>query len=192
MIHDCLRAWRSTFTCLVFLLFWGTCGASASSDQAPLDLDGFGKKYKLADREVSGWTQSAKADALLLFTPDSLNQKIDGAATPYIKGGMEFTLYQVLDGPSPETCNLTAMQFSSEAKAAAMVADRQDTMSATLAIPGYDVSVASASQALTGITVLASFHDLYLEVVLDGFGSDVETARQVGAKFLQALQAKTR
>lgn len=188
MIHRTLRA----LGFFAFLMHWAACGSSASSNSGPLDLDGFGKKYRLADNEVSGWTQSSKSDAILLFTPDKLDEKIDGAATPYIQGGMEFTLYQILNGPSPQTCNLTAMKFGSEAKAAAMVADRQDTMSATIAIPGYDVSVASASQALTGITVLASFNDLYLEVVLDGYGSDVDSARQSGAKFLQALQAKTK
>jgi hypothetical protein len=191
MTNGSLRARSATLALFTVLLLWGACGSNATLDSGPLDLDGFGKKYKLADNEISGWTQSTKADSLLLFTPDKLDQKIDGAATPYIKGGMLFTMYQILNGPSPQTCNLTAMLFASEAKAAAMVADRQDTMSATISIPGYDVSVASASQALTGITVLASFKDLYLEVVLDGYGSDVDSARQVGAKFLQALQAKT-
>jgi hypothetical protein len=187
MIKRSLRA----VSVFAFLMQWAACGSSATSDSGPLDLDGFGKKYRLADNAIPGWTQSTKADALLLFTPDKLDEKIDGAATPYIQGGMEFTMYQILNGPSPQTCNLTAMKFVSEAKAAAMVADRQDTMSATISIPGYDVSVASASQALTGITVLASFKDLYVEVVLDGYGSDVDSARQAGAKFLQALQAKT-
>jgi hypothetical protein len=175
------------------LLLAAACGSSTSSGgDGALDLNGFGQKYKLADNEVSGWTQSTKDGSLLLFTPEKLVDKIDGAATPYVNQGMQFAMYQILNGPNSQTCNLTAMYFPTEAKAKAMLAERQDTMSASLAVPGYSTSVASASQALTGITVFAAFRDLYLEVVLDGFGSDADAAGQAGAKFLQAMEAKTK
>ena len=127
----------------------------------------------------------------MLFTAQTLTNKIDGAATPYVNQGMQFAMYQDLNGPAPQTCNLTAMHFGTEAQAKSMLAAQQTTMSASLSIPNYDSSEASASQTLTGITVFAAFKDLYLEVVLDGYGSDVDSASQAGAKLLQAMQAKT-
>jgi hypothetical protein len=179
---------RLTLPACVLLL--AACGSSGCSGGA-LSLDAFGRKYKLADNEVSGWTQSKGTDPFLLYTAETLTDKIDGAAIPYVKQGMQFAMYQVLDGPDPQTCNLTAMHFGTEAQAKLMLASQKTTMSASLTVPGYDASVASAAQALTGITVFAAFKDLYIETVLDGYGSDVNSPSQVGAKFLQAMRAKT-
>jgi hypothetical protein len=185
-----------------YALLLAACGSSTNSGApadsgapagsgTPLDMNGFGEKYKLADNEVSGWTQSTGSDPFLLFTTKTLTDKIDGAATPYTDQGMQFAMYQNLDGPSGQTCDLTAMHFRTETQAKAMLAARQTLMSASITIPTYDASVASASTSLGGIGVLAAFKDLYLEIALDGYGSDVDSASQVAVKFLQAMQAKT-
>lgn len=73
-----------------------------------------------------------------------------------------------------------------------MASERRTNMGATLVLSPYDAAVAMASEALTGITIYASFKALYLEVILDGFGSDVAAAQAAGVKFLQAMEAKAR
>ena len=164
--------------------------ACSGGGAATLDVNGFGQKYKLADNEISGWTQSTKSDSYAVYTPATLTEKIDGQADPYITHGMNFTLFQYLVGPDPQNCTLWAMDFGTEAKAKLMATDRQTTMGASLTVSPYDSSVAMASQSLSGITVFAYFKALYLEIVLDGFGSDVDSARQAGVKFLQVMEAK--
>ncbi len=164
--------------------------ACSGSSTPSLDLNGFGARYKLADNEVSGWTPSAAADGFATYTPDTLTQAIDGAADPYIANGMKYTLIQKLTGPDPKTATLRAMDMTSEEKAKSMVSLSQSVEAASTTIPGYDASVAIASEALTGITIYAYLKALYLEVILDGYGTDHEPARQDGAKFLQAEAAK--
>lgn len=166
--------------------------AACSSDEGGGGLDGFGAKYKIAENEIPGWTQETSADAFSLFTADSLTEKIDGQADAYVARGLNYALYQSLVGPDPANCTFIAMDMGSDANAATMVSYQQTTMSASLAIPGYDASVAIASEALFGITVYAHFKNLYLEIILDGYGSDRDAPAQVGAKFLQVSEAKTK
>lgn len=168
-----------------------TNNGSGGSGGNALDLNGFGQKYKLLDNEVSGWTQDASPNAFALYTDKNLTDRIDGPATIYIDHGMKYALYQDLVGPAPQICELVAMDLGTEANAKSMVTNKQGS-TATITIPPYDASVAMASKAITGITIYANFKALYLELVLDGYGSDVELPRQVGATFLQALEAKTK
>jgi hypothetical protein len=180
----------------IVVLSWAALGAACSSSSgggdSPADENSFGAKYKLADNEISGWSQKTTADAFLAYTADSLTIRIDGAAVPYTDRGMRFALVQELVGPDPQNATFWAMDMTTEANAQSMVEHQKTTQSATLTIPPYDASVAIASETLTGITVYAYFKSLYLEVILDGYGSDQDTARQVGAKFLETEKAKTK
>jgi len=181
----------------IVLLSCAVLGAACSSSSdgggtTPLDENAFGAKYKLADNEIAGWTQKTTADALLVYTNQTLTDKIDGAAVPYTDRGMRVALVQELIGPDPQNATFWAMDMTSEANAKSMVAYEQTTTSASVAIPGYDSSVAIARETLTGITVYAYFKAVYLEVILDGFGQDRDAAAQTGVKFLQAEEAKTK
>lgn len=180
--------------CIVVLSWAGlgaACSSPAGGGDSPADENSFGAKYKLADNEIGGWSQQRTADAFLVYTADSLTTKIDGAAVPYTDRGMRFALVQELVGPDPQNATFWAMDMTSATNAKAMVAFQQAAESASLTIPGYDASVAIASEALTGIKVFAYFGALYLEVILDGFGSDRDAAAQAAVKFLQTEQAKT-
>jgi hypothetical protein len=169
----------------------GGSGAGGSSDV--LDLNGFGQRYKLADNEVSGWTQDTASGSFSLFDNTNLTQKIDGPADGYTKRGMKLAYYQDLKAADGKrTCTMVAMDFGSAANAKSMVDYQRDSNEAKLTIPPYDGQVAIASQALTGITVYASFGALYLEVILDGYGypPDLSLATKDGAQLLAAMEAK--
>jgi hypothetical protein len=169
------------------------CSSSSGDGDNGLDLDGFGAKYKLADNEVSGWTQKSSADAFAVYDPASLTQKIDGAADPYIEHGMKYAMFQNLAGPDEQDCMLQAMDMSTDANAQSILAVQKQANVADMAIPPYDASVAIASDALTGIKVFAYFKALYVELALDGFGiEDHAPAREAAAQLLAAMEAKTR
>jgi len=167
------------------------CSGSSGGDG--LDLDGFGAKYKLADGEVSGWTQKTTADAFALYTPETLTTAIDGAADPYVERRMKYALIQNLAGPGEQDCILQAMDMVNAGQAQSMLAEQKKVNAADMAIPPYDASVAIASDALTGIKVFACFEALFVELALDGFGvADHAPAREAAAKLLAAMEAKTK
>lgn len=179
----------------IVLLFCAALFAacSSSSGDGGLDLDGFGAKYKLGDNEVSGWAQKTTADAFAVYDPDSLTDKIDGAADPYVEHGMKYAMFQSLAGPDEQDCMLQAMDMTTDGKAQSILAVQKQANAADMAIPPYDTSVAIASDALTGIKVLAYFKALYVELALDGFGiTDHAPAREAAAKLLAAMEAKTK
>lgn len=174
-------------------LLLAACSSSSNGGgNTPLDESGFGAKYKLADNEVAGWIQDPAAGAFATYNADTIFSKIDGAAPPYLDRGMRFALWQQLKGPDPQSCELVAMDMTSEANAKSMVAYQQAAESASIAIPGYAASAAIGSEALGGIKIFAGFKALYLQVSLDGFGSDSAAALQAGVKLLQAEEAKTK
>lgn len=168
-------------------------GPGGAGGGSTLDLNGFGQRYKLADNEASGWTQGTAATAFALYDTTNLTDPIDGSAQAYYDRGMKFALFQDLKGPDADRiCTLRAMDFVAEANAKSMFDYEKNLQSANITIAPYDSSVASASEAWTGITVFAYFKALYLELYLDGYGHpvDVTLASQDGAALLQALAAK--
>lgn len=171
----------------------GAGGSGAGGSGAALDLNGFGQRYKLADNEVSGFAQDSASGSFSLFDNTNLTQKIDGPADGYTKRGMKLAYYQNLKAADGKrACTMVAMDFGSAANAKTMVDYQRDSNEAKLTIPPYDGQVAIASQALTGITVYASFSALYLEVILDGYGypPDLSQATKDGTDFLKAMEAK--
>lgn len=173
-------------------LLLASCSSSSSGGSGPTDENSFGQMYKLADGEVQGWSQSKASTAFAVYTDKNLTDRIDGQAPSYVDKGMKFAMYQSLLGPDPQTCTLTVMDFVTEAQAKSMFDSRTAQVSANLPIPSYQASVAMASQNLAGITAFAWFKGVYLEVIVDGFGSDTEAASQAAAKFLAAIEAKTK
>jgi hypothetical protein len=171
----------------------GAGGSGAGGSGAVLDLNGFGQRYKLADNEVSGWTQDTASGAFSLFDDSNLTEKIDGAADGYTKRGMKLAYYQSLKAAEGErSCTMVAMDFGTGANAQSMVDYQRASNEAKITVPPYDGQVAIAAQALTGITIYASFGALYLEEILDGYGypPDLTRATQDGAKLLGAMEAK--
>jgi hypothetical protein len=164
---------------------------SDSGISTPLDKDSFGKKFKLADSEVSGWKQDASDSAYSLWTADNLTDKIDGAAPAYTSRGCKFAMYQDLVGPDPEVCGVLAMDFGTDAKATSMFAYQKDLTGASVAIPQYDSGTAIGYPSLTGMTVFAHFGWAYFELQLDGY-SDQAKAGQAATPFLKALEQKSK
>jgi hypothetical protein len=162
---------------------------------AALDMNGFGQKYKLGDDEVTGWKVDTAADSFAVFDSNTIFGKIDGPAEGYVSRGMKYAFFETLVVPGTlYNCILVGMAFDNEAGAKSMVTYKFDLQGATDPIPGYDASVALASEALTGITAYANFGALYLEVGVDGYGNppDVTKASQDAAAFLKAMEAKPR
>jgi hypothetical protein len=174
-------------------VLFAACSSSSNGGGGtmPTTADGFGAKFKLADNEVQGWTQSTASDAYTVYTDITLTDKIDGAATPYVEHGMKLAMYQNMVGPDPSVARVVAMAFGTAAQAQAMVSQRVADQGADVPIPGYAASIALAWTTIGGITAVASFNALYLEIILSGFDTP-DAAGQVAAKFLQAMEAKTK
>jgi hypothetical protein len=171
----------------------GACSSSSSDGPAALDLNGFGAKYKIADNEIAGWTVSTEPAAFDLYSAENLTEKIDGPAANYVSHGCKYAMFEEMVGPTDpnqQFCRVVAMDFGTEAQAASMVTYQRESSAGITEIPGYDASLVFGYPVLTGLTVYGNFGALYFEVILDGFPGDPDTAGQVGAKFLQALQAK--
>jgi hypothetical protein len=173
------------------LLLLASCsGSSSGSGQSLSTPAEFSQSYKLADGELPGWSQDKGSGALEVYTDQNLEVKIDGGAGKYLDQGMKLAMYQELVGPDPQTCILTVMDFVTDKNAESMFDTMKDKQSATLGIPPYDGSVAMASTNLTGITALAWFKRVYIELSLDGFGSDTEMATQVAGRFMAKIETR--
>jgi len=171
------------------------CSGSSSEEPAALDLNGFGAKYKIADNEIPGWTVSTEPAAFDLYSAENLTDKIDGPAANYVSHGCKYAMFEEMVGPTDpneQYCRVIAMDFVTEPQAASMVAYQRESSAGITAIPGYDASLVFGYPGLTGLTVYGNFGALYFEVILDGYPGDPDTAGQVGAKFLQVLQAKNK
>lgn len=166
------------------------CAPAGGGDGTALDATGFGRKYKFADNEIAGWGQDTSATAYSVWTSTNLTEKINGGAPAYVSRGCQLVMYQDLVGPDPKICTVAAMDFSTEAKAAAMFTFQQQQTLADVTVPSYSSAVAIGSAALTGITVFAHFKASYFEIQLDG-EPDQTAAAQVAQKFLDVLKGKT-
>jgi hypothetical protein len=154
----------------------------------------FGQKYKFADNEIAGWkqnTDSADTVPFAVYTDVTLAPcRIDGAAPAYTSKGCKLAMYQEMVGPSPNACEVIAMDFVTEDNATSMVTYQQKQTSAAVTIPQYDLSVAIAYPVISGITVFAHFKASYFEVSLTGY-ADQNAATQDAALFLNVLKSKS-
>jgi hypothetical protein len=172
-------------------------GGGGAGGTGLLSAAQFGQKYRFADNQLPGWKQAPAADdpdAFDVYTgTDELVARIDGAADSYY--GFRVAMFQDLVGPDPQTCNVVAMDFVTDAQATAKFAYQRENGAST-AIPGYDRSVAIASTDLAGITVYAHFKALYFELQMSGYlGSDdnldLNKATSAAAQFLGVLKTKS-
>lgn len=180
--------------CSLFTLAVPACsssGSDTSGSDLPQDKDSFGKRFKIADNDVSGWKQDTPSSAYSLWTADNLTDKIDGAAPEYTSRGMRFAMYQEMVGPDPQLCTVVAMDFETDTQAASMFAHQKDLVGADYAIPSYDSNAAIGYGVLTGMTTFAHFGWVYIELTLDGY-SDKASAAQVAASFLKVLEPKAK
>jgi hypothetical protein len=182
------------FVVMLVALAGSGCGSNATTPSGPLDKTAFGNKYKLAPNAVAGFQQDpTDTGAYMTYTGDELVQHIDGAAGVYTENGARVEMYQSLVGPSPQLANFYAMDFDTDAKAAAMVVWEQTQTNAATTISGYDPSVAVGYGTLSGLVVYAHFKATYIELAISGFGDQGSTcsACPVAAQFLQVLSSKT-
>jgi hypothetical protein len=172
-------------------------GGGGAGGTGLLSAAQFGQKYRFADNQLPGWKQAPAADdpdAFDVYTgTDELVARIDGAADSYY--GFRVAMFQDLVGPDPQTCNVVAMDFVTDAQATAKFAYQRENGAST-AIPGYDRSVAIASTDLAGITVYAHFKALYFELQMSGYADqsynvDLNKATTVAAQFLGVLKTRT-
>jgi len=63
----------------VWVASLGACG-SGSSGPLPIDATAFGEKYKIADNEITGWTQDSAFDAFWAGTDLITGADLDGSA----------------------------------------------------------------------------------------------------------------
>ena len=170
------------------------CSGSSSSSSQPLSADAFGAKYKFADNQASGWTQTTDPTDPFpfgVYTDANLDQRIDGGNKLYLDRGMRVAMYQDLVGPNGSLCTVVAMDFVTGANATTMFTYQKDNKGAATAIPQHDVTVAIGESLITGITVFAHDQASYFELQLDGY-SDQTAAAQAGAQLLGVLEGKTK
>lgn len=178
---------RLAFVCLSLGVGGSGCGSNPTS--TPLDPTAFGKKYKIADNEVSGWTQDPASGAY--WTGTDLVAEIDGGNVAYDDRGFRQGMFQTLDGPDQQSCNLRAMDFGTEANATTMYTYEQQLTQASVPIPQYDASTAIGNSVISGVTAFAHFGASYFELALTGY-ADQGLAASVATQFLQVLQSKTK
>ena len=163
-----------------------------------VDAQGFGAIYNLADNEVQGWIKNPESPKpFSVFTGSELISSIDGEAGTYLLRGGLVNVYQDLKGPAvaPDTnatmCVLIAMDCGTIANATGMFAYKKDTYSASVAVPGYETSVAVGAQSIGGNqTVFAHFKAVYFELQLGGY-NDMNASSDEAGLLLQKLEAKT-
>jgi len=166
-------------------------GGSGSSGPLPIDATAFGQKYKLADNEISGWTQGSASDSFWAGT--DLFGGIDGAGSAYMDRGFRQGMIQNLNGPDSQSCVLRAMDFGTGDKATAMYAYAQaNFITNSIAIPTYDSSTAIGDAEISGLTAFAHFGESYFEVRLIGLGDQRTTCTECSAAqtFLDHLKKK--
>jgi hypothetical protein len=181
---------------LAALILIGCSGSSGSgpSNNTPLDPTAFGNKYKFADNEVSGWTQSTDPTDPFqygVYSDADLDQRIDGGNMAYISRGMRVAMFQNLVGPAGAVCTVVAMDFGTADNATTMFNYEKDTTSAATAIPSYDASTAIGYETLSGVTAYAHFKTSYFETQVSGV-ADAAAGAEVGGKLLQVLASKTK
>jgi hypothetical protein len=190
-----LRAHPRRAMCgLAALILIGCSGSSGSGPSStPLDPTAFGNKYKFADNEVSGWTQSTDPTDPFqygVYSDADLDQRIDGGNMAYISRGMRVAMFQNLVGPAGTVCTVVAMDFSTADHATAMFNYEKDKTSAATAIPPYDDSTAIGYETLAGVTAYAHFKASYFETQVSGV-ADAAAGAEVGTQLLQVLESKT-
>ena len=181
--------------CLFLASIASGCGSSPSGSPRPLDPNAFAQDYRFADNDVNGWTQDPASDGFWAGTDLVGGTSIDGAAGAYTDQGFVQGMFQMLVGPSSQTCTIRAMDFGTVAHAKAMYesAVKNSVFEAT-AIPTYDPSIATGQAAQSGLTAYAHFGASYFEVYLSGLGDQTLTCTQcpVAQQFIAKLEAKTK
>lgn len=165
-----------------------------------VDAQGFGAIYKLAENDVQGWKPDPNSPApFAVFTGNELYTRLDGGAGTYLLiGGGLVNVYQDLVGPpedggtDPTMCSpLVAMDCGTTANAERMFNYWKENSGASVAIPGYDATVAIGYPGLGGNqTVYAHFKTVYFELVLGGYLS-IDQSSAAAALILKNLEAKT-
>ena len=176
----------SLLTCLFSAAVGSGCGSSPSSaSSTPLDPTAFGLKYKISG--LSCWTEDPSG---YWSGTDLVAAGIDGGNVAYDNNGFRQGMFETLNGPDPQTCDLRAMDFGDDAHATKMFTDAVTSHSATVAIPPFGTSVAAAGVVIGGLNAVAHFKASYFEVALTGY-ADQNLAISDAALFLQAFQTKT-
>ena len=173
------------FACLLS----GGSGCGSSPSTAP-DPTAFGQKYKIADNQIPGWTQDPDPDTYWTGT-DLVAAGIDGGNVAYDDRGFRQGMFQTLNGPVPQVCNLRAMDFDTESNATTMFLYAQKINSATVPIPSFDASTAIGETVLGGADGFAHFKASYFELYLTGY-ADPNAAIADATLFLQVLQSDTK
>ena len=171
------------------------CGSNPSSTAsdsgatgAVLDPTAFGLKYKIADNGISGWTEDPSG----YWTGTNLiDSGIDGGNVAYDSRGFRQGMFETLNGPTPQLCDLRAMDFGDDAHATAMFAYAKQSNGATVTISPFDIAIAAGETVLGGVSAFAHFKASYFEVFMTGY-ADTTLALSDAALFLQAFQTDTK
>ena len=173
-----------------------TSGGQSDTGSGQSDPDSFGKKFKVADNEIAGWTlqtvdpSQPSVPTFKVYTAATLKDRIDGGDEIYLQKGMRLAMFQEMVGANDTTCQIVAMDFGTSDQANAEYNVQLSTTEADVAIPGYDASTAMGYSTLTGVTLVGHVKAFYFEVEIDGI-SDQTAAAQAAASFFKALATKS-
>jgi hypothetical protein len=174
------------FGCLFLVAGISGCGSSPSSPA--VDPAAFAKKYTIADNQIQNWTQDPSTDPSDNWSGTNLiSSGIDGGNERYDSKGFRQGLFQTLDGPNGQICNLRDMDFGTDTNATAMFTYSVQGSGSTLPVPPFAISVAAGETVMGGATVFAHFKASYFEVSMTGY-ADTTSAISDAAQFLTVLQ----
>jgi hypothetical protein len=165
--------------CLFLVAGGSGCGSGSET---------FAQQYKIADNKIQNWTQDPSTDPSANWSGTNLILSgIDGGNEAYDSRGFQQGLFQTLDGPNGQICNLRDMDFGTAANATTMFTYSVQNSGSTLPVPSFDLSVAAGETVIGGATVFAHFKASYFEAYMTGY-ADATSAISDAAQFLAVLK----
>ncbi len=146
---------------------------------------------RFANNEVSQWVE--EEDGYRQFnTPEDLYAAINGGAEEYFDKGMTAGFQQKMGKTATEySMDFRVMDFGTAEKAATMYQYKAEQISPKTTAGGYNETIAVIDNSfLSGCTGFAHFGRYYIEVSMNGYGSNKTAAINDAAVFMTKFDEK--
>jgi len=126
-----------------------------------------------------------------IFTADDLYNDINGGATQYIE--KQLLRYFIQDMESGDRAlTIMAMEYPEVGRAKSVYEEKKAQVYKRRVIPGYDENVAIGNDALGAVSCFHYINNYYFELVISGYGNDLDLAARDISTFLNLFDAKYR
>jgi hypothetical protein len=155
-----------------FLLFTAL-SVSAWAAGAPL------VKEMRITKQIPGYHDQGKL--FQAFAPQKLYEIINGAAPPYINGGLVSGIHQQLNADSGRTIEIFAEDFATAEKAGAMYRLKRSDFPYTVPVENEDTAAVIAAPAIGALVVVCTIDRFYFEITISGFAEQADAEKQAAA-----------